>query len=256
LLKIAVPSTLRACLELLRPANVVTALADVLAGFAVGKLENPAALPPLLVATACLYGGGIVLNDYFDRDIDRAERPERPIPSGRIPAWGAAGLGGGLLAAGIASAALAGPWSMRVALAIAAAVLFYDAVGKRHIETGPVAMGLCRALNLILGMTAAPAVLMVAWPLGIVPLLYIAGVTLLSRGEVHGGRRGPATVALLSLSAAWLILTAFAVFLAEHPIAGGVAAAAVAMRVLPPFWRARLTPSPPVIRAAIPRGVP
>jgi 4-hydroxybenzoate polyprenyltransferase len=72
---------LRACLQLLRPANVTTALADVLAGFAIAGLGNRAALPWLLLATAALYAGGIVLNDVFDREIDKLERPDRPIPS-------------------------------------------------------------------------------------------------------------------------------------------------------------------------------
>ena len=27
----------------------------------------------------------MVLNDVFDYDIDRAERPKRPLPSGRVP---------------------------------------------------------------------------------------------------------------------------------------------------------------------------
>ena len=84
----ATPGRARAWLQLLRPANVATALADVLAGAAVAG----AAWPPapvvywLLVATACLYAGGIVFNDYFDRTLDAIERPERPIPSGRIRA--------------------------------------------------------------------------------------------------------------------------------------------------------------------------
>ena len=72
--------TIRPYLELMRPANVATALADVLAGYAVAGLGNPRALPWLLLSTACLYAGGVVLNDFFDRDVDRLERPERPIP--------------------------------------------------------------------------------------------------------------------------------------------------------------------------------
>src|SRR5215213_5958422 len=62
---------LRAVLQLLRPANVATALADVLAGFALAGLGNRSALPWLLLATAALYAGGIVLNDVFDRELDR-----------------------------------------------------------------------------------------------------------------------------------------------------------------------------------------
>jgi hypothetical protein len=250
-----VTPTARAYLELLRPANVVTALADVLAGFAVAGLGEIAALPWLLPATACLYAGGVVLNDVFDRDIDRIERPERPIPSGRMAAGRAAVLGGALLAGGIAFASQANIWAMAVAIAIAALVLFYDAKGKRHIETGPITMGACRALNLLLGIAARPSVLASAWPIGVIPLLYIAGVTLLSRGEVHGGQRRTATVALLSLSVAWALLAGFAAFLGEHPVPALLVAAVLAWRVMPPFWRARQALTPDAIRMAVRRGV-
>ena len=84
---------LRGYLELLRPPNVVTAIADVLAGYAVAGRSNPRALPWLIGATVCLYAGGVVLNDFFDRHLDAVERPERPIPSGRVPASSAAALG-------------------------------------------------------------------------------------------------------------------------------------------------------------------
>src|SRR3954463_8694206 len=97
----------RGYLELLRPANVVTAVADVLAGYAVAGRGNHRALPWLLAATVCLYAGGGVLNDVFDRTLDAVERPERPIPSGRVTASRAALLGGMLLAAGVALAAVA-----------------------------------------------------------------------------------------------------------------------------------------------------
>ena len=96
---------LRGYLELLRPANVVTAVADVLAGYAVAGRANSRALPWLLTATVCLYAGGVVLNDFFDRELDAVERPERPIPSGRVPARHAAALGTALLAGGVVTAA-------------------------------------------------------------------------------------------------------------------------------------------------------
>jgi 4-hydroxybenzoate polyprenyltransferase len=96
----------RGYLELVRPANVATALADVLAGYAVAGLGSPG-LGWLLMSTACLYGGGVALNDFFDRGLDRIERPERPIPSGRVSSRAAAGLGLGLLALGVIAAALA-----------------------------------------------------------------------------------------------------------------------------------------------------
>jgi 4-hydroxybenzoate polyprenyltransferase len=246
---------LRAYLELLRPPNVATALGDVLAGFAIAGLSPRAALLPLLVSTACLYAGGIVLNDVFDRGLDRVERPERPIPSGRVSTNAAASLGAMLLLAGIASACLATRAAGLIAAAIAAAVLLYDSRGKRYAAIAPLNMGLCRALNLLLGVAAAPAALAWSWPLALIPLAYVAGITTLSRGEVHGGARGAATVALISLSFAWLALVAVAARSGANALPALVLAAALGVRVIPAFWRARRTPSPALIRAAVGRGV-
>src|SRR5688572_12894704 len=134
---------LRGYLELLRPANVVTAVADVLAGYAVAGRANHGALPWLLGATVCLYAGGIVLNDFFDRRLDAIERPERPIPSGRVPASSAAMLGGALLAAGAAVAAQATLAAALIAIALAALIVLYDARLKRYSIAGPLNMGLC-----------------------------------------------------------------------------------------------------------------
>jgi 4-hydroxybenzoate polyprenyltransferase len=245
---------IRSYLELLRPANVTTALADVLAGFGVAGLQNRPALPWLLGSTACLYAGGVVLNDFFDRELDRVERPERPIPSGRVPPAAAAIVGGGLLAAGVVLAFQATRAAGLIASAIAILVLAYDGWAKRH-AIGPLNMGLCRALNLLLGVAVVPSALPGAWPLAAIPLLYITAVTTLSRGEVHGGHRGPATVALVSLSVAWIALTVVAARSAAYAGPALLVAVVLGWRVLPPFWRARGTPSPALSRGAVKRGV-
>ena len=74
----------------MRPANIVTSVADILAGIAIASAPGslveriwPAALL-LCLSTACLYGGGIVFNDVFDAELDKVERPERAIPSGLV----------------------------------------------------------------------------------------------------------------------------------------------------------------------------
>jgi len=241
-----------AFLQLVRPANVVTALADVLAGHAVAGGGAPG-LAWLLLATACLYAGGIVLNDVFDRAIDRVERPERPIPSGQIR-WQTAALAGGLLlAAGAVFAALANVAALAMALAIALAVLLYDGWTKHLALVGPANMGLCRGLNLLLGVAAAPDALARSWPLALVPLTYIAAVTALSRGEVHGGRRGTAVFALISLS---VVLTALLVLSGSARSWGGLALTGVlGWRVLPPFAAAYRHGDAPRIRHAIRTGV-
>jgi 4-hydroxybenzoate polyprenyltransferase len=246
----------RGYLELVRPANVATALADILAGYAVAGMPDHRSLAWLLLSTAGLYAGGVVLNDVFDRDVDRAERPERPIPSGRVSTAVAAALGAGLLTVGSLSAALANTTAGGVATALAGSIVLYDAWGKRQGLFGPLNMGVCRGLNLLLGIAAAPAVLSAAWPLAIVPLVYITAVTAVSRGEVHGGHQGVGLFALISLS---LVLVALLALAASGEGTGSWAGIAFALalgwRVLPAFWTAYRTPEPGPIRHAIRTGV-
>ena len=193
-------SQLTGYLRLMRPANIVTALADIVAGVAMAgyyaqtDLIKTALLPVLLLllATTGLYGGGVVFNDVFDAELDAVERPERPIPSGLIKKKNAALLGIGLLSGGVLAAFFVHTGfspSVIIALFIAAAALVYDKWGKHHSFLGPLNMGLCRGLNLLLGMSIVPAAINEYWFIGIVPVLYIAAITMISRGEVHGGRK-------------------------------------------------------------------
>ena len=240
-------------LHLIRPANVVTAIADVLAGYAVAGFGNRGDLRWLLLATACLYAGGVVLNDVFDRDIDRRERPERPIPSGKVTVGAAATLGGTLLLAGIGAAALANRTAAVVAALTAAAILLYDGWTKQFSLVGPVNMGLCRALNLLLGIAVVPHALEQAWMLGALPLIYITAVTALSRGEVHGGRSGVAAFALVSLT---VVLSAlFGLAGVARSWAGLALTAVLGWQVFPPFVAAYHSPDAGRIRHAIRTGV-
>ena len=112
-------------LVLMRPANIVTAIADILAGVAIAgialsQIPDTSLLNVLLLvlSTIGLYGGGIVFNDYFDYEIDKEERPERPLPSGKVTKKQAAILGGSLLLIGFVSASMVGMWSGLIALSI------------------------------------------------------------------------------------------------------------------------------------------
>ncbi|HMG07511.1 MAG TPA: UbiA family prenyltransferase, partial [Mucilaginibacter sp.] len=112
-------------LRMMRPANVVTSVADVLAGAAIAGVfsaeifkDHLQAVIMLCFSTACLYGGGIVFNDVFDADLDKIERPERAIPSGRVSQQQASVFGSILLLAGIISAGLVSAVSASLAVAI------------------------------------------------------------------------------------------------------------------------------------------
>ena len=185
--------TIRPWLQLVRLPNVVTAAADSLAGclLATGSLAEPRRWLPLTAASMVLYASGTALNDVFDFEIDRAERPNRPLPSGQIVRRTAAWFGGlGLLLGPVLAGMSGSSTSGIVAAVLALCILGYDG-GMKHTWLGPVFMGACRGLNLLLGMSFAPALAgPIAWFAAIVYGLYVAGITVISRSETSGGRRG------------------------------------------------------------------
>jgi 4-hydroxybenzoate polyprenyltransferase len=208
-------ATLRDYLELVRLPNLFTAMADVTMGFLYTHGEfgpgDPWILGLLVGASASLYAAGVVLNDVFDAAVDARERPWRPIPSGRVPLRAARRLGWGLLAVGVALAAGAA-WvagAVRpgvVAALLAGCVAAYDGVLKRT-PLGPIAMGACRMLNVLLGMSVRPRFWhaehwLVAGAVG----TYIVGVTWLSRYEAGRSRRRQLALASVVILAGMAML--------------------------------------------------
>jgi 4-hydroxybenzoate polyprenyltransferase len=94
-----------------------------------------------------------------------------------------------LLLIGIISAFLNNSLSGIIASLVAILALVYDKYGKHHSFLGPMNMGLCRGGNLILGMSIVASTVSEWWWLGILPVCYIAAITMISRGEVHGGKK-------------------------------------------------------------------
>lgn len=185
-------------LQLMRPANCVTAIADILAGVAISgylaesNLYTIAFFKPILllcIATVGLYGGGVVFNDVFDAELDAVERPERPIPSGRVSKLKAKILAIFLLSVGCLTALMVSFTSAYIAVLIVASALLYDRWGKHQKFIGPINMGFCRGLNLLLGISILPAMVLPYRGLALVPIIYIAAITMISRGEVHGGKK-------------------------------------------------------------------
>ena len=270
------PGTIRALLELARPANVITAWADILAGVAlaigldhhlaieqgnsifwfitdIGESGLVPALGWLLLATTGLYAGGVTLNDVYDAELDAVERPERAIPSGRISRHHALLFGSVLLVIGILAAFQVNTLAGWLACGIAILAVLYDRYSKHHTLLGPLNMGLCRAGNLVLGMTIMPAIIL--WQFGIIPLIYIGAITAISQGEVHGGSRktGYLAVALVLL----IVLGLAGLMLHETPrfISGIGFLLFFTWLVLPSFLRAARNPQAQNVRRAVRAGI-
>lgn len=204
-------------ITLCRPANVITAMADVLAGISIAlfySIDAPGNFYLhtllLLITTAALYAGGIVFNDLFDADTDRIERPERMIPSGIVSKKAALLMGSILFLIALFCSAAVHTSSFLIACAIALFALLYDYKSKQYPIAGPLNMGLCRGLNLLLGVSLLPNIPVQAiWP-GFVPLIYIFAVTTISRDEVHGGKKKNLAAAFILYLFVFLLLYLFA----------------------------------------------
>ncbi len=255
--------------RLARPANIVTAMADILCGFAASGLVLPLLTHPvfnfqildptpllwLLLATVGLYGGGVVFNDVFDIELDRVERPERPIPSGLASLKGAIILGMFLLFVGISAAYMVSLTSGTIALAVASLAILYDWKGKHHSFLGPVNMGACRGGNLLLGISAVPHMIQERWSLALIPIVFIAAITMISRGEVHGGSKRMllgavflyafviGAVFFLSLASAFYIWHALPFLLL------------FSLLIFPPLFKAVAKPEGKLIMGAVKAGV-
>jgi len=193
-------------LQLMRAPAVFTAMSNIFAAHLIltqGEIIWPDLLL-LLAATAALYSGGMVLNDWFDYDVDILERPDRPLPSGRISRQHALLFGGFLLLSGILLAALAGTLSLTLAIAITILVLIYNGILKGSFAGG-LAMGGCRYLNWLLGFSLLPLTeqsLLIPVPV----FLYIMAITLLSREEESAKNRS-----VVILSAIIIIMAALTI---------------------------------------------
>lgn len=250
-------------LQLVRPANLVTSATDILGGVCLATLVStgqPAAEPGwlgaiwLVFSSVFLYAGGIAMNDIADVRLDRVERPERPLPSGRISLTRALVFVIILLVAGVFLAFLHHWYSGLLAIAITVFSYIYNKWSKHHALAGPLNMGILRGLNLLLGLSFVPLALAGHYLIAIIPVIYIFAITMVSRGEVHGSSSRPLGIALVLFILADTAILAIglqydrlwlpALFTALH-----------LFFVLPSLFKALATPSAEHIRQTVKRGV-
>jgi len=244
---------LSTALKLGRVSNLPTTWTNVAAGLALAGASSAldAGLALALCAiVSCMYVGGMFLNDAFDREYDRRERPERPIPSGEVSASSVFAIGFALLAAGIAgTAALAllretgtGWAPVLAALALAACIVFYDAYHKQN-PLSPVVMAGNRVLVYALAALSVLPVLAaeVYWGAGALGC-YLIGLTYAAKQENLRALRGVWPLVLLAAP--------FAYVPALRTLAGAVLYAALAASTVHSV-RLLLVPAKRDIRRAV-----
>ena len=196
--------------KLVRLPNIFTAPADVAMGLAVGGAAFTPAHAPLLLASAFAYAGGMALNDAWDAPIDAHERPERPIPSGRITRGAAFKVAAACFVLCLVLAAVAGLAPLILGAVLVVAIVFYDGFAKGS-PLGPPAMAACRGLNAGLGLAAGLVTAGSALPAALL-FAYVLILTVVSRFEVMAApvalvrRAALAFAVVLGLAAAVIVV--------------------------------------------------
>jgi 4-hydroxybenzoate polyprenyltransferase len=249
-IKMGSTGAFRAWLELFRAPNLLTAASDVLAGYAVAGVNGNPVL--LMLASMGIYAGGVAFNDIFDRRLDAIERPERPLPSGRLTTSAACIAASAALICGVCAAISYSLLSGLFAATIGLLAFIYDFAGK-HTLLGPLNMGLCRAFNFLLGISATPSALVTNWHLGLLALVYITGLTFLSRSEVSGASRLAVRIAATTtmLVASGLMATT----IIRRSLTGEILAAWFVAGTFPPFWRCWQNRDATNVRGVIRAGI-
>jgi UbiA prenyltransferase family len=242
---------LRDLFELVRLPNVFTAPADVAMGLAAAGASWEPRFALLFAASACAYAGGMALNDARDAELDAVERPNRPIPSGRISRAAAHLISALLLGGALVCAWLVGLPPFIAAAALVSMIVLYDVYAKRS-ALGPLIMGLCRFFDAALGISVGfvglhaigPAVILFSW------VFVITGV---SRFEVM---QAPArAVKEAALSFAFLLALSVFVLVQRGGADGLPFLALLAWWMAGPVRAAMSEPSPPHIIRVIKTSV-
>ena len=144
---------LRQYLTLFRLPNVFTAPSNILAGYyTVVEPANASGLhlAILIICSILLYLSGIVLNDYFDIEVDRRERPLRPLPAGTVSKRKVLLIGIVFIIAANFISLLVSTSTFIIAAILSGTIVSYDYRMKYSVY-GPGMMGAARALNVMLG---------------------------------------------------------------------------------------------------------
>ncbi|MFZ9691047.1 MAG: UbiA family prenyltransferase, partial [Phycisphaerales bacterium] len=181
LAQVSIPSRLRAWLELLRVPNLPTVASNAVLGAWLGfaaqgrlpslplagwldlgaaraggfELRDLFIIVHVAAGLCALYLVGLVLNDLLDLSTDRRERPNRPLPSGRIVPWQATLAAIALLAAGVwlLLSVNRSPLLVGLVSALVAAIVLYD-LFHRHVSLAVVLPALCRGLAVLVAAAA------------------------------------------------------------------------------------------------------
>lgn len=170
--------------QLVRIPGIFTAFSNILVGFFLVQESyvNLEFIIPLLLTSGFLFLAGMIFNDYFDYELDKKERPSRPLPSGAISKKSAFFLGVIFLLIANISSSLVGVQSLMISFLMTLLILSYDFRLKQIPILGILSLSTIRFLNVILGASIILfdiQIIQYAIPIG----LFVGGISILAKTE-------------------------------------------------------------------------
>jgi 4-hydroxybenzoate polyprenyltransferase len=183
-------------LLLIRLPNLFTLPSNILVGFAIASaltLTFTSFVQVLLLVTISifLYCVGLVLNDLFDYNIDKKERPDRPLASGKISRKVAIVLVTIFSVTALSLSLLVSVLTFGISLVLIALIFGYDKYLK-NTQAGPFTIAAARVMNVMLGTSASfnsidsfPQFVILVFVLTIT-FVYVSLIGFISKYEVQG----------------------------------------------------------------------
>lgn len=183
-------------LLLIRLPNLFTLPSNILVGFAIASaltLTFTSFVQVLLLVTISifLYCVGLVLNDLFDYNIDKKERPDRPLASGKISRKVAIVLVTIFSVIALSLSLLVSVPTFGISLVLIALIFGYDKYLK-NTQAGPFTIAAARVMNVMLGTSVSfnnidsfPQFVILVFVLTIT-FVYVSLIGFISKYEVQG----------------------------------------------------------------------
>ena len=135
-------------LQLVRPVNVAIVFGTIVVA---GILAKPDGWDMLWVLVAGISGaliaaGGNAVNDYFDVQVDKINRPDRPLPRGTVTLDEAKTIWMYTSGAGLALSALLGVWNLLIACVWVGGLYVYSRQLKGTVLVGNVTVAIMTGL--------------------------------------------------------------------------------------------------------------
>ena len=210
-----------------RPANaMVSGVTAIIAYLIATGTVIPSTILLLVIVTLTTAAGNVI-NDYFDADIDRINRPERPIPSGIVSPMAARGFAVTLFLLSILIAIFTPPLCFTIVVINILILILYAAKLKSMPVVGNAAVAyLTASIFLFGGAFAGGDALVLMLPLAAITFLATMAREILKDSEdVEGDAEGGADTLPIRIG-----------IRSTSRIAFGFAIAAAVASVFPYLW--------------------